>query len=70
MVDSGTGAELSTGERVINVQFEVVQFEPIRGGPRGFQLSFGALPKTSVRGVSDTAICCWRNGSYDITPVS
>ncbi len=47
-------------EQVINVQYEVVQFEPS-------EVSFGALPKTSVRGVSDTAICCWVAGGMVLT---
>jgi hypothetical protein len=56
--------------RVRYVQFKVVQFEPIlEAGEEGFGSVLVHFQKCQG-GVSDPAICCWRNGSYDITPVS
>jgi hypothetical protein len=57
-------------QRVRYVQFKVVQFEPIlEGGGEGFGSVSVHFQKHQL-GVSDPAICSWRNGSYDITPVS
>ena len=59
-----------TVERVRYVQFEVVQIEPIlEAGEEGFGAVLVHFQKRQW-GVSDPAICSWRNGSYDITPVS
>ena len=54
----------------IHVQFKVVQFEPIlEASEEGFGSVLVHFQKRQ-QGVSDPAICCWRNVFYDITPVS